>query len=36
MVVEMIRLGVTRFGVGLASAIKILDDCASMDGGVDV
>jgi deoxyribose-phosphate aldolase len=35
-VVEMIRLGVTRFGVGLASAVKILDECAATDGGVEV
>jgi len=35
-VVEMIRLGVTRFGVGLASATKILDECAAVPGGVDL
>lgn len=35
-VVEMIRLGVSRFGVGLATGTKILDDCAAIPGGVEV
>jgi deoxyribose-phosphate aldolase len=35
-VVEMIRLGVVRFGVGLASATKILDECAANKDGVEV
>jgi deoxyribose-phosphate aldolase len=35
-VVEMIRLGVSRFGVGLASGTKILDECAAQAGGVEV
>jgi deoxyribose-phosphate aldolase len=34
-VAEMLRLGVTRFGVGLAAAVKILDECAAL-GGIDV
>lgn len=29
---EMIRLGVSRFGVGLASGLAILDQCASHNG----
>jgi deoxyribose-phosphate aldolase len=32
-VVEMIRRGVTRFGVGLDSGIAILDQCAALPGG---
>ena len=35
-VVEMIRLGVSRFGVGLGSGTKILDECAALAGGVEV
>jgi deoxyribose-phosphate aldolase len=35
-VVEMVRLGVARFGVGLASAAKLLDECAAMSGGIDL
>ncbi len=36
-VVEMIRLGVQRFGIGLASGTKILNECAALPGGaVDV
>jgi deoxyribose-phosphate aldolase len=35
-VVEMIRLGVSRFGVGLGSGIKILDECAALADGVEV
>jgi deoxyribose-phosphate aldolase len=31
-VVEMIGLGVTRFGVGLASAVKIFDECTAQGG----
>jgi deoxyribose-phosphate aldolase len=31
-VVEMLRLGVTRFGVSLASAVKILEQCAALGG----
>jgi len=34
-VAEMLRLGVSRFGVGLASAVKILDECAAL-GGIEV
>ena len=30
-VVEMARVGVTRFGVGLASGVKILDECAAAE-----
>ncbi|MCY2989144.1 MAG: deoxyribose-phosphate aldolase, partial [Planctomycetota bacterium] len=32
-VVEMIRLGVQRFGIGLASGTKILNECAALPGG---
>jgi deoxyribose-phosphate aldolase len=35
-VVEMIRLGVSRFGVGLGSGTKILDECAALPSGVEV
>jgi deoxyribose-phosphate aldolase len=35
-VVEMIRLGVSRFGVGLGSGTKILEECAALAGGVEV
>ncbi len=35
-VVAMIRLGVTRFGVGLSSGTTILDQCASMPGGIEI
>ena len=35
-VVEMIRLGVTRFGVGLNSGTAILDECASREGGIEI
>jgi len=35
-VVEMIRLGVSRFGVGLATGAKILDECAALPHGVEV
>jgi deoxyribose-phosphate aldolase len=35
-VVEMIRLGATRFGVGLASAKKLLDECAATTEGIDL
>lgn len=35
-VVEMLRLGVSRFGVGLASGIRILEDCAAQAGGIEV
>jgi deoxyribose-phosphate aldolase len=35
-VVEMIRLGVSRFGVGLATGTKILDECAALPHGVEV
>jgi deoxyribose-phosphate aldolase len=31
-VVEMIRLGVTRFGVGMATGIKLLEECAASGG----
>ena len=34
-VVEMVRLGVTRFGVGLVSGQKILDECAAANGCCD-
>jgi deoxyribose-phosphate aldolase len=32
-VVEMIRRGVSRFGVGLTSGVKILEECAALPGG---
>ena len=32
-VVEMIRRGVSRFGVGLDSGVKILHECAALPGG---
>ena len=36
-VIEMIRLGVQRFGIGLAAGTKILEECAAAPGGaVDV
>ena len=35
-VVEMILLGVSRFGVGLGSGTKILEECAALAGGVEV
>lgn len=35
-VIEMIRLGVTRFGVGLTSGTAILDECASREGGIEI
>ena len=35
-VVEMIRRGVTRFGVGLNSGTAILDQCAALPDGIDV
>ena len=35
-VVEMIRLGVTRFGVGLNSGTAILDECAAFPDGIEV
>ncbi len=35
-VVAMIRLGVTRFGVGLTSGVKILEECALLTEGVRV
>jgi deoxyribose-phosphate aldolase len=31
-VVEMIRLGVTRFGVGMATGVKLLEACAAQTG----
>jgi deoxyribose-phosphate aldolase len=31
-VVEMIRLGVTRFGVGQATGVKLLEACAAQEG----
>jgi len=31
-VVEMIRLGVTRFGVGQATGVKLLEACAAKEG----
>ncbi len=34
-IVQMLGLGVTRFGVGLAAAVKILDECAAQ-GGIEV
>jgi deoxyribose-phosphate aldolase len=33
---EMIRLGATRFGVGLAAGVKILEECAALAEGLDV
>ena len=33
-VVEMIRVGVTRFGISAASGAKILEACAERPGGV--
>ncbi len=35
-VVEMIRLGVSRFGNGLTSGSKILEECAALPQGVEV
>ena len=35
-VVEMIRLGVTRFGVGANSGAAILDACAALPEGIEV
>jgi deoxyribose-phosphate aldolase len=35
-VVAMIRLGVTRFGVGLATGTKLLDACAEQSAGIDL
>lgn len=35
-VVEMIRRGVTRFGVGLKSATAILDECATYEDGIEI
>ncbi|MHB8972452.1 MAG: deoxyribose-phosphate aldolase [Pirellulaceae bacterium] len=35
-VVEMIRLGVTRFGVGANSGAAILDACAALPDGIEV
>ncbi len=35
-VAEMIRLGVSRFGVGLATGTKILDECAALPEGLEV
>ena len=35
-VVEMIRLGASRFGVGLATGAKILDECAALSDGIEV
>jgi deoxyribose-phosphate aldolase len=35
-VVEMIRAGVTRFGVGLSSGTAILDECATLPDGIEV
>ncbi|MHB8897957.1 MAG: deoxyribose-phosphate aldolase [Thermoguttaceae bacterium] len=35
-VVEMIRRGVTRFGVGLSSGTAILDACAALPEGIEV
>jgi deoxyribose-phosphate aldolase len=35
-VVEMIRLGVSRFGVGLDSGIRILEECAARPEGIDI
>ena len=35
-VVEMIRLGVSRFGAGLATGAKILDECAALADGIEV
>jgi deoxyribose-phosphate aldolase len=35
-VVEMIRAGVTRFGVGLGSGTAILDECATLPDGIEV
>ncbi len=32
-VLEMVRRGVSRFGVGLDSGIKILKQCAALPGG---
>ncbi len=35
-VIEMIRLGVTRFGVGLTSGTSILDECARREGEIEI
>jgi deoxyribose-phosphate aldolase len=35
-VVEMIRLGVSRFGVGLESGARLLDECAARPEGIDI
>lgn len=35
-VVQMIRAGVTRFGVGLSSGTAILDECAASPEGIEI
>lgn len=35
-VADMIRLGVSRFGVGLATGTRILDECAALPHGLEV
>jgi deoxyribose-phosphate aldolase len=35
-VVEMIRVGATRFGVGLTSGVRILEACAALDEEIEV
>jgi deoxyribose-phosphate aldolase len=35
-VVEMIRLGVSRFGVGLVTGVKILEECGALPDGIEV
>ena len=35
-VIAMIRLGVTRFGIGMTTGTKILEACAACPGGVEI
>ena len=35
-IVKMIQLGVTRFGLGLKSGIKVLEQCAAMPHGIEL
>lgn len=35
-VIQMLRLGVTRFGVGLNSGAAILDQCAALQEGIEI
>jgi deoxyribose-phosphate aldolase len=35
-VVEMIRRGVTRFGVGMTTGVRLLEECATFTHGIDL